>query len=298
MSDYLWDKSGEPDGEIQKLETLLAPLKYRGKRTSRVPLAIAASLFLALAGGWMALHREAPGWQVSTLAGNPGVTRLAKGEFLQTDAQSRAKLELTSVGTVEVEPNTRIGVVTIRPDQQRLELKSGKIHASIWAPPGQFSVNTPSALTVDLGCAYTLEVSDEGVGLVRVTAGWVAFESDGTESFIPATAMCKTRPGRGPGIPVYVDAPESLQTAVDRFDVSGILVLARPRDAMTVWHLLRRVPASRRGDVYDALAQLMKIPASVSRDHVINGDAKSIDALWDALDLGSIGWWRQWKSRL
>lgn len=298
MSDYLWDKSGEPDGEIQRLENLLAPLQHRAKRTSRVPFAIAASLFLALAGGWMALHREAAGWQVSALAGNPGVTRLARGQFLHTDAKSRAKLELTGVGEVDVEPNTFIGVIATRPDQQRLELKSGKIRASIWAPPGRFSVNTPSALTVDLGCAYTLEVSADGVGLVTVIAGWVAFESNGTESFIPATARCTTRPGRGPGIPVYQDAAEALRTAVDRLDVSGILAGARPRDAMTVWHLLRRVPAGRRGEVYDALAKLMKVPPDVSRDRVIAGDANSIDALWDALDLGNINWWRHWKSRL
>ena len=302
MNDYLWDKSGEPDPEIQRLEDLLSSVKYRGSRISFprkrwVPFAVAASLILATAGAWMALHRESAGWQVSALAGNPGVTRLAKGQFLQTDANSRAKLELADVGEVEVEPNTRIGVVAIRPDEQRLELKHGKIHASIWAPPGRFSVNTPSALTVDLGCAYTLEVSEDGVGLVRVTAGWVAFESNGTESFIPATAICKTRPGRGPGIPFYEDAPESLRVAVERFDVGGILASATPRDAMTIWHLLRRVPADRRGEVYDALAQRMSIPPGVSRNLVIEGDANSIDRLWDALDLGNTSSWRLWKSR-
>jgi hypothetical protein len=30
------------------------------------------------------------------------------------------------------------------------------IHAYIWAPPGEFVVDTPSAVTVDLGCACTL----------------------------------------------------------------------------------------------------------------------------------------------
>ncbi|MCU1280760.1 MAG: hypothetical protein JWM53_4306, partial [bacterium] len=29
MSDYLFDKQGEPDPEIERLETLLAPLAYR-----------------------------------------------------------------------------------------------------------------------------------------------------------------------------------------------------------------------------------------------------------------------------
>ena len=92
------------------------------------------------------------------------------------------------MGEVEVEPNSQLSVVTLGKTEQRLDLKRGRITAMIWAPPGQILVNTPSAVTVDLGCAYTLEVDSNGVGLVKVTAGWVAFESEGKESFIPATA--------------------------------------------------------------------------------------------------------------
>src|SRR2546425_1786152 len=39
MNDYLWDRSGEPDEEIQKLEEILAPLGYQPK-----PLEIPASI--------------------------------------------------------------------------------------------------------------------------------------------------------------------------------------------------------------------------------------------------------------
>jgi hypothetical protein len=62
--EYLWDKSGEPDPEIRKLEEILGTLRYQPKpfeippevlmrrRRSYVPLfAIAASLLLALLAG-------------------------------------------------------------------------------------------------------------------------------------------------------------------------------------------------------------------------------------------------------
>src|SRR5713101_7648921 len=39
MNDYLWDRSGEPDEEIQELEEILAPLGYQPK-----PLEIPASI--------------------------------------------------------------------------------------------------------------------------------------------------------------------------------------------------------------------------------------------------------------
>ena len=67
---YLWDRTGEPDQEIQRLEELLGELRYQprplkipqnfSRRRSFVPaLAIAATLLLALAIGlWLNLNRR------------------------------------------------------------------------------------------------------------------------------------------------------------------------------------------------------------------------------------------------
>jgi len=61
-------------------------------------------------------------------------------------------------------------------------------------------VNTPSALAVDLGCAYTLQVDDSGAGLLRTRMGWVGFSAEwaGRVSFRRG-AVGETRPGIGPG---------------------------------------------------------------------------------------------------
>ncbi len=68
--DYLWDKSGEPDPQIEELEEILAPLRYQPKplelpadvrRRNYVPLlAIAATVLIALlaAGAWLKLRTE------------------------------------------------------------------------------------------------------------------------------------------------------------------------------------------------------------------------------------------------
>ena len=275
--DYLWDKSGEPDPEIQRLENLLSPLGHNLDKTpvlsfpkrSHVPylLAIAASLLVLCGALWIAWQRTRPAWDVATVQGTPSLKRLAKGESISTDSQSQARLNLNDVGEVEVEPNTRLSVLAIRPDEQRLAVERGTIHALIWAPPGRFIVNTPSAQTVDLGCQYTLKVDADGVGLVEVSVGWVAFENDGRESFIPADAACITRPGKGPGIPYYQDASRELIDALHRFDadadqpaIAVILAKARPRDAISLWHLLRRVQPDDRGRVYDRLAQFITVP--------------------------------------
>ena len=71
--EYLWDKTGEPDPEIQQLEQILGTLRYQPKplmlpddvrpvqRNHRLPLiAIAATLLVALlaAGLWLIVTRQ------------------------------------------------------------------------------------------------------------------------------------------------------------------------------------------------------------------------------------------------
>src|SRR5260370_16366099 len=102
-----------------------------------------------------------------------------------------------------------------KPSRPALEL--GTIHAAIWAPPGEFVVDTPSATAVDLGCAYTLHVNDDGSGTLRTTLGWVGFHKDGRDSFIPAGAMCTTRPVHGPATPHFHLAAENLLNHLHAF---------------------------------------------------------------------------------
>ena len=161
----------------------------------------------------------------------------------------------------------------------------------------------PSATAVDLGCAYTLEVDATGAGLLRVTHGWVAFDDHGRESFVPEGAACRTRPGPGPGTPWYEDARTPFTEALERLDsrpddrgaLAIVLAEARPRDALTLWHLLSRVGGDERALVFDRLAAIVSLPASVTRDGIVAGDREMLDAAWDALGLGVTTWWRLWK---
>jgi hypothetical protein len=40
---------------------------------------------------------------------------------------------------------------------------------------------------------------------------------------------------------------------------------------------------------------LANLPAGLTKEGIMNGDRKSIDAAWDALQLGNTDWWREWK---
>jgi hypothetical protein len=343
--DYLWDGSGEPDPEIQKLESALGKLRHNREAPEFLAIstkahpaqrkqfltsfswprwAAATAFLLLFAAIGFLLLRPSPvaitrsDWDVTSTEGSPrvggkalvsasGTTNLGLGQVLETSASSKASLRAENTGEIEVEPGTRLRIVASKSGPARLTLERGTIHATIWAPPGEFVVDTPSAIAVDLGCVYTLHVDDNGNGILRTTLGWVGFKLAGREAFIPAGAACATRKNTGPDTPYFEDAPEQFRNALtqlDRADIAQseraealkvVLTLARPRDALTLWHLLPRVAVAERGLVFERLAQLVSAPEGVTREGILRLEPKMLDLWWNELDLGDIGLWRHWE---
>jgi hypothetical protein len=267
------------------------------------PLAAAACVAIAVLLLWPRSAPAGPGWKVVSLAGSPligdvpitGVGRWQEGDWLETDEHSRAQLEVGLIGEVQLEPGSRLRLANASEKNHRLELARGTMSALIWAPPRLFFVETPSAIAVDLGCAYTLTVDDAGAGLLHVTSGYVALELADRESIVPSGMMCVTRPGAGPGTPFAANAPAELRAALDRFDAGGgdqaaaldtVLANSSAADQVMLWHLLASASGAQRGGVFDRLAQFAPPPEGVTREGLIAGDIAMRDR-W-ALELGLV----------
>jgi hypothetical protein len=316
--DYLWDRSGPPDPEIENLERTLAAVSYRalGRPREVVPRPARSRVWWAVAAaavlGAVALSRLTPpapatAWRVDSFAGQAQLggqvaavsMSLHAGQLVSTDDRSEVTLRADEFGTISIGPDSRLHAASNR----RVTLERGVLHAFIWSPPREFVVDTPSARAVDLGCQYTLQVDPSGDGLLKVSLGWVAFQFGEHESFIPAGAECVTRKRGGPGIPYYEDAPESLRQSLallergDDAALPGVLAAARPADALTLWHLLTRAAERDRGAVFDRFAQLVTLPPEVTRAAVLRRDSHSLDLCWDALKLENTEWWRGWERR-
>ena len=342
---YLWDGSGEPDPEIARLEKSLSQLRHRGEPPAIPafvqnheqkfsagflwflwPRRIAAAFVVATIGiatSFLASRPvpplvSSPGWEVARLDGAPLVGshaiqgagakgKLEVGQLLVTNSNSRATLTVAEIGEIRVDPDTRVRLVQTMRDRKRIALEQGTIHAAIWAPPGEFVVDTPSAVAVDLGCAYTLHVAPDGSGLLRTTLGWVGFHSNGHDSFIPAGAAAFTRRGLGPGTPYFEDASESFRLALAQLDfdevspesraefMQKVLTQARKQDALSLWHLLSRTRGAERDQVFDRFAALVPPPKGVTRDAILRLDQQQLDLWWNALGLGDISIWRFWE---
>ncbi len=320
--DYLWDRSGEPDPEIVRLESLLgryalragtAPVQPARRRRSAVVLALAASLGIAIALGAFALRfrwRAGEAWPITEVSGAPTINgrvitakaRLGLGDELRTDARSRVTVEIARVGELVIAPNSTITLIQTRAGRHRMRLDRGHVSARMWAPPYTFSVYTPAGLASDVGCAFDLRY-DGGSGTVHVTSGWVDFDGEERSTLIPAGAIAELR-GRNPGAPYYTDATPAFRSALRAYDngsgrIGPILASARPRDAMTLLHLLERAPREDRGPLFDALVRLAPPPAGVTRQGVLDRDLRMLDDWRHSLGLGGIKrWWLHWRDAL
>ena len=231
MSDYLFDKQGEPDPDVERLEGLMGALGYRGalpslpaRRPRRAFIVVAgvsavaaALLALLLVAPWRRPHTDdraaVASWAATvregaaTVDGRPltGAARLSVGAWLDTGG-SRVRLAVADIGSVELAPGTRVRIVATSAARQTLQLAHGTLAAVIAAPPRQFVVTTPRAVVTDLGCAFELTVDDAGRGRLAVSGGRVAV-SDGAAREVVVEAGARVELSEsGPGVPFAIDA--------------------------------------------------------------------------------------------
>ncbi len=264
--DYLYEKKGEPDADVERLERVLGPLGRRddapiaaAQRRPRVfvwaALAAAAAVVVAVTlTSEPATVPDAPvvatGPKIHDATGD---TAFGAGEWIETTDADREIL-VGDVGRVTLAAQSRLQVRHVSDEETRLYLARGSLEAFVSADarPRFFQVDTDAARCVDLGCRYTLDVAEDGVATVRVVTGQVAFETATREVFVPAGAVATARKGRGPGTPRFEDARETLVAAFDAYDAAPESVdrrreLARlaldavtgARDTLPAWHLLQ-----------------------------------------------------------
>lgn len=299
----------EPDADLwsgidARLDDVARPGGMRsrafGRYTWRVGVTAAAAL--AIVAGvreWRSRNHVAIAeWDVTTIDGSPVIGTqsvndkgsLRSGEWLETDADSRARVDVANIGHVTVGPASAIRLMGSSEKEHRIELARGEVSAFIWAPPRLFFVETPSGIAEDLGCQYHLSVDEAGNGSLEVTLGFVSFERDKREVIVPEGARCDLLAGVGPGTPYEVDATAELRTALAGVDVDptsdavdAVLAAATENDVVTLWHLIPRTHGAERERVVDRLASWVPLPKKATRAGVIELDKRMLESWWEEL---------------
>ena len=264
MNDYLWDRSGEADEDVRRLEELLgafrsvaeAPHFHHARPWPLFALPLAAMILLGIALPAFLAYR-ASGWSAG------GISVYRAGDTIH--ARAPLRIEREAIGVVDVGAGTTLRIV----DKRRLALDVGTIHARTTSPPGLFIVDTPQAQAMDLGCEYVLDVAKDGSGTLRVIEGWVNLTRGWRQSLVPRGASATFNAEGTLTPPVFDDAPAEFRDAVRRNDVAHAVALARPRDALTLLNLFRwSTTEEERLLVYDRLAQFVPPPPSIERESV------------------------------
>jgi hypothetical protein len=206
---------------------------------------------------------------------------LPVGAWLETSA-SPAEVQIADIGEVTLLGDSRLRLVGTGPTGHHLELARGRLRARVTAPPRLFVVDTPTAVAVDLGCAYELAVDAAGRTLLQVTSGAVSLEGGGHVAYVPRGAEVIARAGRGPGTPVRHAAAAALREAVARFDEGG--AASAPILALVDVHdLLGRTDGAARAAVLARLDALAARPVAISTDALLAGEPGALEALRQGL---------------
>ena len=333
--EYLWNKAGAPDREVERLETLLGPYGIQPSQlmwqdaavaTRRAPrplwfalLTAAALIIVAVVIRERFSWQPGEPWTVDLLAGRPQIAgvmvatrgKLAVGQAIETDSASRARIHVAKLGVIDIEPSSRIRLITTSEEHHRIRLERGTISAHMWAPPFSLAVDTPSAVLFDLGCAFVLHVEEDGHGIVSVSSGWVEFQTPSRNVIIPEGARAETIPEIGPGTPYLPDATAAFKAAVASFDINPndeparadairlVLANARPHDGLTLLNLLNEVTPQQREMIVDRLKQLVPLPSGYTQSEMVNLQTDALNSYWKALHLGSPkSWTMKWKDAL
>lgn len=294
--DYLYDRSGRPDPDVERLEKLLAPLAHdapldelRVQRKRRTPwivlgtaLAAAAALVIylvvprdgAACAGGVGFAFAGVGGEVS--CGGAQVARgvLPVGGELDT-GNSEAALTIADIGSAKLGKQTRVRLDRTDPQRHQLALERGHMHAKVVAPPRLFAVTTKHTEVVDLGCEYTIDIDDAGAGSICVQSGLVELATKSGATVITPEGTCAAiLTGQRPGLPHARDSRAELVAAVQAYDrgdaaaFDQLLAIAQDRDAITLIALA--AIDARKAAVLERLMELSPPPdAEISVDSAI-----------------------------
>lgn len=269
--------------------------------------ATAAAVAVMFNSLWLQPGDRAPtvGYRLELLAGALQVdgrstgpeTALGLGERIQIGPAGRAVLHIGGLGNLTLEAGTELAILDphaadtraserwAAPVESLLSLERGAFEAVIYGSPGAFQVLTPAGLSVDLGCVYRAEVEADGSTKLAVLTGRVAFEGAGRRVTVPTGAAIHARPGERPSTPLFDDADPEFAALVARLDrgedlpvdeVARLVAAARPRDGLTLVHLLGEPSAGPR--LYEHLSAERSPPSGVTREGCLAGDPDMLEA--------------------
>lgn len=282
-ADYLWDRSGEIDPTVARLEQVLGRMAHDGRELELpAPASTTGSGRVLRGWPWLVGVAAAAGVTVSLVLlwpeaelqpGSPARTFVAK--------KDPVVVALGELAAITLRPDSELRFEHWRADEALFRLERGAMIARVAPPPAVapdfFLVDTELGRVTDKGCAFELRIESDGTNAVEVTEGAVTFDFADRVVYVPAGAGTRVD-ADGPSTPVFDDCSLELRRAVRRFDsmtkkgavaerLEGVAAIVEasqePRDSLVLWHLLRDDDEAVREQAEQALIDLVGPPEEI-----------------------------------
>lgn len=213
-----------------------------------------------------------------TINGKPAsqVDALSIGDWIETDELSSATINIPDIGTITLEPGTKIRLVQSDDDKKKIELQYGMLNSDTRASKSNLYINSDKTTAIDFGGVFSFAVDKNGEGLIFVQDGSVKVKSDNRDAIIPTGQFCYVMTNLGPGTPFSKDASKEFRKSLMQYDFynggaeafASAFSSAGFTDAISLVNLIPTVPGNDRVAVFNKISNYVAPPGNIHRDSI------------------------------
>ncbi len=292
------DKKPEKKDKIKPEELLFSSKQeiFWKRHKLKILIAILAFLFCAVATIYFILFysKSTSPWQIIGYSGKyyfseqkNSANNLYLNQKLITDVNSHVIIAIPKLGKINLGPLSEIQLVNDKENESGISLYKGKVEVSTFTQNKHFSVETMNAKFTENLTNFSVEQKNTGITHIEVTSGLLLIQSSKEFFTLSAKYSCDIITKKSYNIPFRVDGNPQFISALKELDsgnntseiIAQIAANAKESDAITLWHLLKRVSKNYRILIFNKLNEFFPIPQKVTKDGIIALDNKMLQ-IW------------------
>ncbi len=256
-------------------------------------------LAMGIGYGYYQYQRNNAPWKIKLEAGNylinnveSNSTKLDVNNSLKTETDSRVIINVPRTGTIRVEPNSSIQLLTAKSGDNVISFKSGTLKIVTNSDLPDFKIKFTNFELIDYGASYTISFDPlNNIDLV-VEFGYVGIRKPDSEIFINEKYSCKIINRKIVSTPFRTDASREFIDLVLSYEktentaelLEKISSKAREEDALTLLELLKKASAVDRQILFQSISNFFPPPIGVTRTGIMRLDPDMLQMWWEEIE--------------
>ncbi len=218
--------------------------------------------------------------------------KLEQGESLAADKDSHVTVHVPDVGRIELFSLASIVLQKAKDDDNVIKIISGFINVVNTASMPNLKIELQNSFVVDKAGTFSVSVDNNQNAKIIVVSGFVEINYKDENIFVKEGFALEVNNNYRPGIPLRIDAPDSLKHEVEKFNyynggeesVEKIISLAKDADMLTLLAIIPLASQQQRELLFQAVVNYYPPPLGVTRLGIINGDKEMLYKWWEDIE--------------